>query len=83
MCQCFECKMIKNGKQIIYEIFEFVFVIFELFFGLGGKIQVKIIIVGYVDDKDDVYFLLAEDFSVFKNMIVFILVQYMILFICR
>lgn len=39
----------------------------------GGKIQVKIITAGYVDDKDDVHLLSAEDSSAFKNMIVSIL----------
>lgn len=74
MCQCFECKMTKNGKQTIHEIPEFVSVTSELFLGLGGKIQVKIITAGYVDDKDDVHLLSAEDSSAFKNMIVSILV---------
>lgn len=74
MFQCFECKMTKNGKQTIHEIPEFVSVTSELFLGLGGKIQVKIITAGYVDDKDDVHLLSAEDSSAFKNMIVSILV---------
>ncbi|XP_022301578.2 protein OS-9-like [Crassostrea virginica] len=39
----------------------------------NGKIQVKIITAGYVDDKDDVHLLSAEDSSAFKNMIVSIL----------
>ncbi|XP_061180649.1 protein OS-9-like [Saccostrea echinata] len=39
----------------------------------NGKIQVKIITAGYVDDKDDVHLLSAEDTSAFKNMIVSIL----------
>lgn len=40
-----------------------------------GKIQVKIITTGYVDDKDDVHLLSSEDTSAFKNMIVSILVN--------
>jgi hypothetical protein len=42
---------------------------------LDGKIQVKIITAGYVDDKDDVHLLSSEDTSAFKNMIVSILVS--------
>ena len=45
-------------------------------FAAGGKIQVKIITAGYIDDKDDSLHVLSDkDSEVFRNMIVSIIVS--------